>query len=188
MAALCVGGGALAATWGAGDKHYALDPTRDCVALRGGLVTFVSGGASEGSLTVDVKGDQVVLDFARTSAEARLLARGAGGASRHGNLVIRPRSSGIPAAQAASTVERCLSDGLGRPKAPPTGYRYPDDAIAAFEAACANVHASQAQCRCVLTGAQARMPLGDFERIAATTVPAEEAQMTLLLDGCRLVG
>ena len=87
-----------------------------------------------------------------------------------------------------STVERCLGDGEGRPQRQPTGFRYGASAIASFRQACAGARASEAQCNCVLTGAQARLPLADFERVATATVAAEEEQMTRVLDGCRLVG
>jgi hypothetical protein len=191
LIALVVAGGSAgiaAVAWGGGGTHYALDPLRDCLALRGGLVTLVAdGAASEGTVTLDVKGDRAVIAFAGDDSEARALAGAAGGAIRHGSIVVYGEG-GPPGERARSTVERCLSDGEGRPKRPPTGFRYADTAIASFEQACDSAGASAAQCHCVLTGAQAQLPLADFQRIAVATVAAEEEQMTLILDGCRLVG
>lgn len=191
IALVVVGGsvGIATAAWGGSGPHYALDPLRDCLALRGGLVTLVAGGAaSEGTVTLVVKGDRAVIGFAGDIREARELAGSFPGATRHGSLVVYGENGGPPGAHARSTLERCLSDGEGHPQRPPTGFRYSDSAIASFEQACDSAGASAAQCHCVLTGAQARLPLADFERIATATVAAEEEQMTKLLDGCRLVG
>ena len=191
LIALAVVGGSVgiaAAAWGGSGPHYALDPLRDCLALRGGLVTLVSGGAaSEGTVTLVVKGDTAVVAFAGDSREARALAGSFTGATRHGSIVVYGEG-GPPGERARSTLERCRSDGEGQPQRPPTGFRYGDAAIASFDRACDSAGASAAQCHCVLTGAQARLPLADFERIAVATVAAEEEQMTKLLDGCRLVG
>ncbi len=192
LISLAVAGGSVgiaAAAWGGSGAHYALDPLRDCLALRGGLVTLVPGGpASEGTVTLDVKGDRAVVAFAGDSREAGALAGSIGRATRHGSIVVYGEGGGPPGAHARSTLERCLSDGEGRPQRPPTGFRYGDAAIASFEQACNSANASPAQCHCVLTGAQARLALADFQRIATATVAAEEEQMTKLLDGCRLVG
>lgn len=191
LIALVVAGvvaGAAAVAWGGNSTHYALDPLRDCLALRGGLVTVVPGGAaSEGTVTLLVKGDRAVVSFAADDREARTLAASIPGATRHGSLVVYGKG-GPPGDRATSTLERCLSDGEGKPGRPPTGYRYADSAIATFQQACDSAGASSAQCYCVLTGAQARLPLADFQRIAVATVLAEEELMTELLDGCRLVG
>ena len=160
--------GAAAVAWGGSGTHYALNPLRDCLALRGGLVTLVSGGvATEGTVTLAVKGDRALVSFAADDREARALAGSIPGATRHGSLVVYGEG-GPPGDRAKSTLERCLSDGEGRPDGPPTGFRYAEAAIATFE--------------------QARLPLADFQRIAVATVLAEEEQMTELLDGCRLVG
>lgn len=177
-----------AVAWGGSGAHYTLDPLRDCLALRGGLATLVPRGiASEGTITLDVKGDRAIVSFAGDEREARALAGSIPGADRHGSLVVYGEG-GPPGDRAKSTLERCLSDGEGKPERPPTGFRYADAAIARFEQACDSAGASQAQCYCVLTGAQAQMPLADFERIAVATVASEEELMTEILDGCRLVG
>ncbi len=190
--ALVIAGGSVgiaAAAWGGSGPHYALDPLRDCLALRGGLVSLVPGGpATEGTVTLDVKGDRAVVAFAGDSREAAALAGSFAGATRHGSLVVYGEGGSPSGEHARTTLERCLPDGEGRPKRPPTGFRYGDAAIASFEQACDSAEASPAQCHCVLTGAQAQLPLADFERIATATVTAEEEQMTKLLDGCRLVG
>ena len=191
LIALVVAGGGVgiaAVAWGGSGTHYALDPLRDCLALRGGLVTLVPGGAaSEGTVTLVVKGDRAVIAFTGDDREARALASSVTGATRHGSIVVYGEG-GPPGERARSTLERCRSDGEGQPQRPPTGFRYGDAAIASFDRACDSAGASAAQCHCVLTGAQARLPLADFERIAVATVAAEEEQMTKLLDGCRLVG
>lgn len=197
LIALVVAGGSVgvaAVAWGGGGTHYALDPLRECLALGGGLVTLVPGGAaSEGTVTLVVKGDRAVIAFAGDDREARALASSVPGATRHGSIVVYGERGpsgerGPPGERALSTLERCRSSGEGQPQRPPTGFRYGDAAIASFDRACDSVGASTAQCHCVLTAAQARLPLADFERIAVATVAAEEGQMTQLLDGCRLVG
>ena len=180
--------GVAAVAWGGSGTHYTLDPLRDCLALRGGLVTLAQRGvASEGTVTLVVKGHRAVVSFAGDDREARALAGSIPGATRHGSLVVYG-VHGPPGARAKSTLERCLSDGEGKPERPPTGYSYAATAIARFELACDSAGASEAQCYCVLTGAEARMPLAGFERIAVSTKPAEEELMTELLDGCWLVG
>ena len=188
LAAVAVSAAIAAVASGGGGTHYALDPLRDCLALRGGLVTLVpSAAASEGTVSLVVKGERALIAFAADDSEARALAGSLPGATRHGSLIVYGEG-GPPDDRARRTLERCLSDGDGRPQRPPTGFRYGDAAISSFERACDSAGASEAQCHCVLTTAQARLPLADFRRIAVATVAAEEGQMTKLLDGCRLVG
>jgi hypothetical protein len=194
LCAIGVLGGVGAVAHARSATHYALDPLRNCIALRGGLVSFQAGGAAtEGTASVDVHGDIAVIAFGKDGREAGQLAGAFDGSTRHANLVIRPGTAAAAAgraagAQAVSTIERCLSDGKGRPKQAPAGYAYGAAALASFQQACDRAKASSAQCRCVLTGAQARMPLSDFLRVAEATEVADEAKMTELLDGCRLVG
>ena len=173
-------------------NHYALDPLRDCLALRGSLVTFVPGGpGSEGTALVDVRGDTARLAFAHDGKEARAIAAAGRAAQRHGNLVVQAAASAPGSRvgeQTRATIERCLSAAHGRPKLVATGYAYPESVLRDFQSACRDAATTQAQCRCVLTQAQAVAPPDVFQRLAVTTVSGEEELMTQLLDSCLLVG
>ena len=185
--------GVVAVTGRAGDSnHYALDQLRDCLALHGSLVVFDAGArGSEGAATLDLRGDTARLAFAATGKEAREIARAVQGAKRHGNLVVYSALDAqgtVPGPQARAVVTRCLTAGEGRPQLAATGYVYPAAVLDQFLAACRDAKTTEAQCRCVLTEAQAAAPPDVFERLAVTTVPAEEELMTQLLDSCALVG
>lgn len=187
---------ALAAAVGAtsmrGSTHYALGPLRDCMAQRGGLVTAVAQGtASEGTATLDVGGDTALLSFAADSREADRLAGSFLDVERHANLVVSagaPGPFGSGGKLALKTVNRCLSAGHGHVTDAPFGFRYPPEVVWQFQEACRRVRASQAQCRCALTGAQAHLPLADFERAVNPATDQEALPMEVILDDCRLVG
>ena len=185
--------GVFAVTGRGGDSnHYALDQLRDCLALHGSLVVVDAGArGSEGAATLDLRGDKARLAFAATGKEAREIARAVQGAKRHGNLVVYSAldaQGSVPGPHARTVVTGCLSVGEGRPQLAATGYVYPAAVLDQFLAACKDAETTQAQCRCVLTQAQAVAPPDVFERLAVTTVPAEEELMTRLLDSCALVG
>ena len=185
--------GVLVASGRAGDSnHYALDQLRDCLALHGSLVIFDAGArGSEGATTLDMRGDTARLAFAATGKEAREIARAVQGAERHGNLVVYSALDAqgtVPGPLARDVVTRCLSAAKGRPQRAATGYVYPAAVPDQFLAACNDAKTTEAQCRCVLTEAQSVAPPAVFQRLAVTTVPAEEELMTKLLDSCALVG
>lgn len=172
-------------------EHYGLSALRDCLALRGGLVTISPGIASESSATVLVGNDVALLAFGADEREGKDLADGMVAARRYANLAVTPGTvgpSGRGGTRALAAVERCLSDGQGDGMSNLTGYRYPLYAITAFEDSCRTVRASLAQCRCVLTGAQSKLSLDDFRRVTNPATIEEQLIMEDILDGCRLVG
>lgn len=183
---------AAAAAWGWPSKHVAYGPLRDCLALRGGLVTPVASGlAQEGSARVQVGTDVALIAVAATTGEAKALAGGYLDAHRFNNLVVSPGvtwPAGTGGDLALSAVKRCLSDAYGSQETATLGWIYPAETLASVQKSCRKVHASIAQCRCVLTGAQAQLSPADFQLAADGASLAAELAMADVLDGCRLVG
>lgn len=183
---------AAAAAWGWPSQHVAYGPLRDCLALRGGLVTPVANGAAlEGTARVQVGTDVALIAVAATPDEAKALAGQYLDARRYDNLVVSPGvtwPSGASGDRALAAVKRCLSDAHGAQETATLGWIYPAETIAQVQKSCRKVRASIAQCRCVLTGAQAQLSPGDFQLAADGASIEAELAMADILDGCRLVG
>ena len=190
LAGLALLGGLTAWAWPS-PTHYAYGPLRDCLGLRGGLVTVANGNASEATATVQVGPDRALIALGRGAAEAKQLAAGYLDAATVSNLVIASGTlgpNGFGGTRAVAAVRRCLSDAEGPVTPAPLGYRFSPVSLQAFGDACTKAHASMAQCRCVLTAAQSILPDDIFQQALEGTTEEGTALIYDMLDRCRLVG